>query len=71
MPDFWQRLEPLDPVLTQKATDLRDHVFADGRLSRATKELIYLGMSCVIRFPDGVRIHAQRALEHGASREEV
>jgi hypothetical protein len=35
MPDFWQRLEPLDPELTEKAIALRDHVFGDGRLSRA------------------------------------
>ena len=71
MPDFWQKMEALEPQLTAKATGLRDHVFADGALPRKTKELIYLGMCCVTRFHDGIRIHAQRALEHGATPDEV
>ncbi len=71
MRDFWSEMQPLDPALTASATGLRDLVFAEGKLPRRTKELIYLGMCCAIRFPDGIRIHAQRALEHGASREEV
>lgn len=71
MPDFWQRMGEVDPTLTEKATTLRDYVFADGRLPRRTKELIYLGMCCAIRFSDGIRIHARRALEHGSSREEI
>ncbi len=71
MPDFWTRMQKADARITERATGLRDHVFADGALPRRTKELIYLGMSCAIRFPDGVKIHARRALEHGATREEV
>lgn len=71
MPDFWSRMEKADAAMTAKATGLRDHVFADGALPRRTKELIYLGMCCAIRFPDGISIHARRAIEHGATREEV
>ncbi len=71
MTDFWQRMEALDPALSEKATRLRDHVFAEGKLPRRTKELIYLGMCCAMRFPDGIRIHARRALEYGATPEEV
>ncbi len=64
-------MDAVDPALTARATGLRDHVFADGALPRRTKELIYLGMCCAIRFPDGIRIHAARALDLGATREEV
>ncbi len=71
MPDFWQKMEALEPELTAKATGLRDYVFAEGALPRRTKELIYLGMCCATRFHDGIRIHAQRALEQGATAEEV
>ena len=71
MTDFWQRMDAIDQRLTAKATDLRDHVFADGALPRKTKELVYLGMCCVLRFEDGIRIHGQRALDFGASRSEV
>jgi AhpD family alkylhydroperoxidase len=71
MPDFWQQMEAAKPELTAKATGLRDHVFSDGALPRKTKELIYLGMCCATRFHDGIRIHAQRALAHGATTDEV
>lgn len=71
MPDFWKRMAELEPGLTEKATGLRDFVFADGALPRKTKELVYLGMCCATRFTDGIRIHAQRALEHGATVDEV
>ena len=71
MPDFWTRMQKADADITTRATGMRDHVFADGALTRRTKELIYLGMCCATRFPDGIRIHAHRALEHGATRAEV
>ena len=71
MPDFWTKMGKADAEITARATGLRDHVFADGALPRRTKELIYLGMCCAIRFHDGIRIHAGRALEHGATREEI
>ncbi len=64
MPDFWMRMEKADAGLTERATVLRDHVFSDGALPRCTKE-------GAIRFPDGIRIHARRALEHGATPAQV
>src|SRR2546426_9236163 len=64
MPDFWMRMEKVDAGLTERATVLRDHVFSDGALPRSTKE-------GAIRFPDGIRIHARRALEHGATPAQV
>ena len=72
MTDFWQRIgAPVDAVLAEKAIGLRDYVFREGSLSRKTKELIYLGMSCAMKFHDGVRIHGRFARQFGASKEEI
>lgn len=43
----------------------------DGALSRKTKELIMVGITCALRVPRGIRIHSQRAMALGATVQEV
>jgi len=43
----------------------------DGTLDKKTRELVKLGISSVLGQIEGVRIHSQKAIEFGASREEI
>jgi len=43
----------------------------DGALSRKTKELIMVGITCALRVQRGIRIHSQRAMALGATVREV
>jgi alkylhydroperoxidase/carboxymuconolactone decarboxylase family protein YurZ len=63
----------LDPEYFEKLKGLYvDGTFGrDGALPRKTKELIMVGITCALRAPRGVRIHAERALTLGASPQEV
>jgi alkylhydroperoxidase/carboxymuconolactone decarboxylase family protein YurZ len=63
----------LDPEYFEKLKGLYvDGTFGrDGALSRKTKELIMVGITCALRAPRGVRIHSQRALSLGATSQEV
>jgi len=63
----------LDPEYFEKLKGLYvDATFGrDGALSRMTKELIMVGISCALRLQRGVRIHSERALTLGASPKEV
>lgn len=71
MIDFWDRMSKTDPELAEKAIALRDYVFQEGTLSQTTKELIYVGICCSMRLPIATRVHAERALERGATRAQV
>jgi 4-carboxymuconolactone decarboxylase len=63
----------LDPDYFEQLTRLYvDGTFGrDGALSRKTKELIMVGITCALRLERGVRIHSERALTSGASPREV
>jgi alkylhydroperoxidase/carboxymuconolactone decarboxylase family protein YurZ len=63
----------LDPEYFEKLKGLYvDGTFGrDGALSRKTKELIMVGITCALRAQRGVRIHSQRALSLGATPQEV
>ena len=63
----------LDPEYFEKLKGLYvDGTFGrEGALSRKTKELIMVGITCAIRVQRGVRIHSKRALALGASPQEV
>jgi len=43
----------------------------EGALPRKTKELIMVGITCAMLRPRGIRLHAQRALNAGATPREV
>jgi 4-carboxymuconolactone decarboxylase len=63
----------LDPDYFEQLTRLYvDGTFGrDGALSRKTKEMIMVGITCALRLERGVRIHSERALTSGASPREV
>jgi alkylhydroperoxidase/carboxymuconolactone decarboxylase family protein YurZ len=71
MMEFWDRMSERDPGLAEKAIGLRDYVFQEGALSQGTKELIYVGICCAMRLPVAIRVHVERALEHGATRVQI
>ena len=62
-----------DPEYFEKLKGLYvDGTFGrDGALTRKTKELIMVGITCAMRAPRGVRIHSERALSLGATAQEV
>ena len=63
----------LDPEYFEKLKGLYvDGTFGrDGALTRKTKELIMVGITCALRAQRGVRIHSERALSLGATPQEV
>jgi len=63
----------LDPEYFEKLKGIYvDGTFGrDGALSRKTKELIMVGITCALSRPRGVRLHSERALALGASPREV
>jgi alkylhydroperoxidase/carboxymuconolactone decarboxylase family protein YurZ len=63
----------LDPEYFDKLKGLYvDGTFGrEGALSRKTKELIMVGITCALRLQRGIRIHSDRALTLGASPREV
>ena len=69
----YEIIAQLDPEYFEKLKGLYvDGTFGrDGALSRKTKELIMVGITCALRAQRGVRIHSQRALSLGATPQEV
>ena len=63
----------LDPEYFEKLKGIYvDATFGrEGALSRKTKELIMVGITCALRAQRGVRIHSERALKLGATPREV
>jgi alkylhydroperoxidase/carboxymuconolactone decarboxylase family protein YurZ len=69
----YEVIAQLDPEYFEKLKGLYvDGTFGrDGALTRKTKELIMVGITCAMRAPRGVRIHSERALSLGATAQEV
>jgi len=63
----------LDPEYFEKLKGIYvDGTFGrESTLPRKVKELIMVGITCALRVPRGVRIHADRALTLGATPKEV
>jgi alkylhydroperoxidase/carboxymuconolactone decarboxylase family protein YurZ len=61
----------MDPQAYEKFGELREYLHDDGLLPEKTKELLFLAMCCAIRFSPGTRGHAEKALAHGATRQEI
>lgn len=59
----------LDPEYFEKLKGLYvDGTFGrEGALTRKTKELIMVGITCALRVQRGIRIHSERALTLGAT----
>ncbi len=67
----WQVMERFDPALLNKVEPWREQLLTEGVLPLRDKELIMSAMCGVVRFLPGFTIHAERALDHGASDHEL
>ncbi|PKN61431.1 MAG: 4-carboxymuconolactone decarboxylase [Deltaproteobacteria bacterium HGW-Deltaproteobacteria-15] len=69
----YESVAKLDPEYFEKLKGLYvDGTFGrEGALTRKTKELIMVGITCALRVQRGIRIHSERALTLGATPQEV
>ena len=69
----WEPFAKLDPAWTEKAIALAIAPAVAGALDKKTIELIGIALdaSCTHLYAPGVRRHIQRALNAGATREEI
>ncbi|RXA19623.1 carboxymuconolactone decarboxylase family protein [Methanosarcina sp. MSH10X1] len=64
-------LNDILPDTAEAFGNLRNSVFENGALDRKSKELIAVASSVLMRCQFCVDAHAQRALAHGASKQEI
>jgi alkylhydroperoxidase/carboxymuconolactone decarboxylase family protein YurZ len=67
----WKIMERYDPSLLAKVEPWRLQLLESGVLPRKTKELLMTAMCAVVRYPAGLKIHAEAALTQGASDQEL
>ena len=69
----WEPFAKLDPAWTEKVIAFAIAPSVSGALDKKTIELIGIALdaSCTHLYAPGVRRHIQRALEAGATREEI
>ncbi len=69
----WEPFAKLDPAWTEKAIALAIAPAVSGALDKKTIELIGIALdaSCTHLYVPGVRRHIERALQVGATREEI
>lgn len=70
-PKHWLIMANMDSELCEKAKSLRNHITEKGELPRKYRELIFFALSCGKRFEPGIKAHAEKALEHGATKGEL
>ncbi len=66
-----EKLDLKLPDVEKAFMDLHSAVFSDGNLSVKQKELIAIGISVAIRCSPCIRNHVSKAIEAGASKEEI
>lgn len=71
LPPHWQVLASQDPGLNEKVQAWKDHIEGSDSLERKYKELLMVAMACVTRFNSGLRAHAKKALQYGATKAEL
>jgi alkylhydroperoxidase/carboxymuconolactone decarboxylase family protein YurZ len=67
----WQVMGRFDPELLDKIEPWREQLLTEGVLPLRDKELVMSAMCAVVRFLPGFTIHAERALQHGATDREL
>lgn len=69
----WEPFAKLDPAWTEKVIAMAITPVVSGVLDKKTIELIGIALdaSCTHMYAPGVRRHIQRALDAGATREEI
>jgi len=69
--DWTETLAELMPEMLESWLNIRQKVADDGALSRKEKEFILIGINLVRRYPSGIENHMRKALELGATKEEI
>lgn len=60
-----------EPSIIQALYRLKNEVFRDGALTTREKELIATALSCMLKCDICLEVHAQKAKEAGATKEEL
>ncbi|MDM0054005.1 carboxymuconolactone decarboxylase family protein [Variovorax sp. J22R24] len=70
---LWNEFAAMDPVWTEKFMTMSAHSKSSGRLDAKTIEFIAIAVdaSCTHLYAPGVRRHIRRALQLGATKEEI
>lgn len=71
MPKNYQQMVSENPQFMQAVSDLGQATRAEGPLDAKTVELIQMAAAAALRLEGAVHSHTRRALEAGASREEI
>ena len=66
-----ETIRKLDPDLFDSVLKNSEKTFADGALSGKTKYLIAMALDAAHGAPGGVGSLARRAIEHGASKQQI
>ncbi len=64
-------LNDILPETAEAFGNMRESIFEKGALDRKNKELIAIASSVLMRCQFCVDVHSQRALAHGASKQEI
>ena len=67
----WESSARLDPVWTEKAIAISIAPAVSGALDPKTVELLRIALDLAQQYPAGTRRHIRRALQSGATREEI
>ncbi|WP_406661768.1 carboxymuconolactone decarboxylase family protein [Methanolobus sp. ZRKC3] len=59
------------PETAETFTQMRASIFKDGALDQKTKELIAVVSSVLMRCERCTKIHSQRALDNGSTKDEI
>lgn len=71
LPDVYEKFEADFPAISKAYHDLASTCHRAGPLEEKTRRLVKLGVAIGLSSQGAVRSHARRALEEGASPEEV
>jgi alkylhydroperoxidase/carboxymuconolactone decarboxylase family protein YurZ len=69
----WNEFAEFDPVWSEKFMEMGMQTLRSGALDRKTIEFLFIAVnaSCTHMYAPGVRTHIRKALELGATREEI
>jgi len=67
----WLVMQKYDEEMLGKCTEWRESIMAHEAIPVKYKELIMVSMCSVIRFEAGIKVHAQYAIEEGATKDEL
>jgi len=71
LPRHWALMAELWPELSEKVEPWRNYLNEDQTIPRKYKELMMVAMCAVLRYSPGIKTHAELAIAHGATKEEL